>query len=143
MAKVVKKESNWRVAAAVLAGYVGIAFLIVATDWILGFTIPELRTALEMPTYYFVAVLATDAIYSMVGGYLGAAIARTAARNATIGLIAVGELISVVSTVFVWYRVPHWYSFALLILYPPLVWMGSQLRLRMVPVKPVLVKVRA
>ena len=72
---------------AALAGYVGIAFLIVATDWILGFTIPELRTALEMPTYYFAAVLATDAIYSMAGGYLCAAIARTAARNAAIGLM--------------------------------------------------------
>ncbi len=143
MAKIVKKESNWRVAAAVLAGYVGIAFLIVATDWILGFTIPELRTAIEMPAYYFVAVLATDAIYSMAGGYLSAAIARTGARNATIGLMALGELISVFSTVLVWYRVPHWYSFALLILYPLLVWMGSQLRLRMVPVKPLLVRVRA
>jgi len=77
-------KSNWRVAAAVLAGYLAIGFLIVATDWALGFSIAELRTAREMPTYYFAVVIVTDSIYSVAGGYLCAKIARTAARNATI-----------------------------------------------------------
>jgi hypothetical protein len=127
----------------VLAGYLAIAFLIAATDWILGFSIAELRTAREMPTYYFVVVLVTDSVYSVAGGYLCAKIARTAARSSTIGLMALGELIGAISTVYLWYTVPHWYSFVLLILYPPLVWLGSWLRLRMAPVKPILVRVRA
>jgi hypothetical protein len=141
MAKVIKKETIWRVIGAVLAGYAAIGALIVVTDWIFGFFIPELRSSREPPGYYFAASIMTDSIYSVIGGYLCAKVARTAVRNATLGLMVFGELMGVVSTVMLWYTVPHPYSFALLVLYPPLVWLGSWLRLRKVPVKPVLVRV--
>src|SRR5579862_5613766 len=124
MARVLKKESVWRVIGAVLAGYATMALLSVVTIWIIDFFNAELRTAREMPTYYFVIVIVTDAIYSVAGGYLCAKIARTAFGNSTIGMIALGELIAGLSAYSVWYRVPHWYSLALLLMYPPLVWWG-------------------
>jgi len=142
MAKVMQKESNWRLAGAVLAGYAVIAFFSVVTDWAVNFFIAELRTAREKPAYYFVIVIVADAIFSTSAGYLCAKIARTAARNATIGLMALGELIGAVSAYASWNDVPHWSSIVLLAIYPPLVWWGSQMRQKLFPVKPVFVKLR-
>jgi len=34
----------------------------------------------------------------------------------------------VVATVLAWNNEPHWYAFALLVLYPIAVWLGSRLR---------------
>jgi len=140
VAKVVKKESKWRIAAAIVGGYALIAFLIVLSEWIFGFAAPQIRTAREMPSYYFAVTGVTDSIYAFIGGYVCAKIARTAHRPATIGLMALGEAIALYSTVLTWYTAPHTYSLALLILYPPLVWAGSWLRVRRAPVKPILVR---
>jgi hypothetical protein len=138
VAKVPKKESNWRIAAAILAGYLSIGVLVVVTDWILGFFVPQI--AREMPGFYFPMVIVTDSIYTLVGGYLCAKIALTAHRPATIGLMIFGELMGLVSVVASWYAVPHYYSIALLVLYPPMAWAGSWWRVRRVPVKPMMVR---
>jgi hypothetical protein len=143
VAKVTKKESRWRIAGAVVIGYAAIGLLIILTDWIFGFIVPAVRAGREMPTYYYPIVVVTDSIYSFLGGYLCAKLALTAHRYATIGLMIFGELLGLASTVALWYTVPHAYSITLMMLYPPMVWAGSWLRVRRVPVKPLMVRASA
>jgi hypothetical protein len=117
-----------RIAVAVLAGYVSIGILVVLTDQVFGAAIPGFRVITTPPLYYFAAVLLTDTLYSVAGGYLCAVIARAAVRKATLGLMIFGEIVGVVSTVIGWYVQPHWFAFALLVLFPLAVWVGSRLR---------------
>jgi hypothetical protein len=119
-----------RIVGAVLAGYVAIGVLVVLTDQILGAAIPGFRTMATPPPYYFVIVTFTDTLYTIAGGYLCAACARASARTATLGLIIFGEIVGVVTTVLGWRIQPHWFAFALLLLYPFAVWIGYRLRAR-------------
>jgi len=143
VAKVQKKESKWRIAGAIVAGYLTIGALAIVTAWIVGFAMPEVNTSGLVPSYYFAIVAATDAVYSVAGGYVCAKIALTAHRPATIGLIILGELISAFSVVQSWYVAPRWYLFSLLLLFPLLAWAGCWLRVKQHPVKPQMVKVHA
>ena len=117
-----------RIAAAVLAGYIAVGVLVVLTDLIFAAAIPGFRTMPTEPLYYFVIVTFTDALYSVVGGYLCAVIARDAVHKATLGLMIFGEIIGVVSVVLGWNIQPHWFALALLVLFPVAVWCGSRLR---------------
>jgi hypothetical protein len=116
-----------RTIGAVLAGYVAIGVLIFGTDQLFAALIPGFSSMAMPPDYYFAASVATDTAYSIGGGYLCARIAQAGIRSATIGLMVFGELMGLASTVYLWKTVPHWYSFALLLLYPPAVWIGSRL----------------
>jgi hypothetical protein len=116
-----------RTIIAVLVGYMFIGALIFGTDQLFAASIPGFSSMPMPPDYYFGWSVVTDTIYSVVGGLVCAWIARSAARKATIGLMIFGELAGLASTVYLWKMVPHWYSFALLILYPPAVWWGSVL----------------
>ncbi len=117
-----------RIVAAVLAGFVGIGILVVLTDQIFAAAVPGFQAITPAPLYYFVTVLCTNTLYSVVGGYLCAVIARAAVPKATLGLMIFGEIMGVVATVLAWHTEPHWYAFALLVLYPLAVWLGSRLR---------------
>jgi hypothetical protein len=119
-----------RVAAAVIAGWVGIGILVVLTDAIFAATVPGFRTMTPQPLYYFVTVTFTDTLYSIVGGYVCAVIAHTAIHRATWGLMIFGEIFGVVSAVLFWSSQPHWLALGLLVLYPLAVWFGSRLRSR-------------
>ena len=77
--------------------------------------------------YYFLISIFTDSLYSMLGGYLCAMIARKSAGAATLILMVGGEVAGVVAVILSWRTVPHWFAFALLILCPPAVWVGSRL----------------
>jgi hypothetical protein len=113
---------------AVVAGYVAMGLLVVATDQVFAAVIPGFKSMPMPPAYYFVISLITDSVYAAVGGYLCSRIAQPPHRNATLGLIIFGELMGVATTIVFWKFIPHWFSFALLILYPPAVWIGSRLR---------------
>jgi hypothetical protein len=117
-----------RIVGAVLAGYVAIGILVVLTDQIFAVAVTGFRSMTALPLYYYVVVTGTDTLYSMGGGYLCAAIAGASAGTATIGLIIFGEIMGVVSTYWFWGIQPHWFAFALLILFPLGVWGGSKLR---------------
>jgi hypothetical protein len=117
-----------RIAAAILAGYIAVGVLVVLTDLIFAAAVPGFRTMPTQPLYYFVIVTFTDALYSVVGGYLCAVIARDAVHKATLGLMIFGEIIGVVSVVLGWNIQPHWFALALLVLFPVAVWCGSRLR---------------
>ena len=117
---------------AVIASYAAIGVLVVLTDQVAAALIPGVKS-MSPPLYYFVLSLITDTVYSGFGGYLCALIARERAQKATLGLIIFGEILGVASTVLFWQSIPHWFSFALLIVYPPAVWLGSRLRSRTTP----------
>jgi hypothetical protein len=117
-----------RIIAAVLAGYLAIGVLVVLTDQIFALAIPGFAALTTPPLYYFIVVTSTDALYSVVGGYLCAVIARDAAAKATLGLMIFGEVAGVISTILGWRIQPHWFALALLVLFPLGVWIGSKLR---------------
>jgi hypothetical protein len=117
-----------RIIAAVLGGYLAIGILVVLTDQIFAAAVPGFRSISTPPLYYFATVTITDALYSVAGGYLCAVIARAAVLKATRGLMIFGEIMGVVSTVIGWGIQPHWFAFALLVLFPLAVWLGSRLR---------------
>ncbi|MEO7144343.1 MAG: hypothetical protein ABI165_12670 [Bryobacteraceae bacterium] len=119
-----------RLVISVLAGYAAIGALVVSTDQVFAALIPGFASAAMPPVYYFYVSLATDSLYSIVGGYCCAAIARRRAQQATVGLIVFGELAGLVATVMLWHTAPHWFGLGLLILYPPAVWLGGMLRPR-------------
>jgi hypothetical protein len=119
-----------RIIGAVLAGYVGIGILVVLTDLIFAAVVPGFRAMTPAPLYYFVTLTFTNTLYSIAGGYLCAAIARASLRTATLGLMVFGEIMGVVAVILSWHTEPHWYAFALLVLFPLAVWIGSRLRAR-------------
>jgi hypothetical protein len=119
-----------RTIGSVLAGYIAVGVLVVLTDQIFAAVIPGFRTMATPPLYYFVIVTFTDTLYTIAGGYLCAATARASARTATLGLMIFGEIAGIVSTVLGWHIQPHWFAFALLVLFPFAVWIGYRLRSR-------------
>ena len=143
MAKVAKKESKWRIAAASVGGFAAFLVLAMAANWILGFVDPEVRTARETPTYYYIVVTVFYALSAFVGGYWCAKIALTAHRQAALGMICVGELLVVFTAVSFWALMPHFALITLLIAYPGMVWIGAQFRVKRHPVKPLMVRAAA
>ncbi|MGD0436043.1 MAG: hypothetical protein ABSB86_06240 [Bryobacteraceae bacterium] len=119
-----------RTVLAILGGYAVIGILVVATDQVFAALIPGFRSAPMPPLYYFGISLATDTFYSIGGGYLCALIARERFRGATLGLMIGGEIVGAASQIAFWQTVPHWFAIALLILYPPAIWIGSRQRSR-------------
>jgi hypothetical protein len=116
-----------RTILAVLLGYVFIGVLIFCTDQLYAYLVPGFNSMKMPPMWYFELSIATDTLYTWIGGWLCAVISREN-RNATWGLIILGELMGVVSTWYLWNQVPHFYSFYLLAIYPPAVWLGAKSR---------------
>ena len=119
-------EPMWRNVLAVLFGYAITGILVVGTDQLFAFAIDGFDKMIPRPAFYFAISIVTTTVYSIVGGWTCAAIAKTRIRPTATALVILGELMGVASTVFLWKTVPHYYSFALLILYPPAVWFGAK-----------------
>lgn len=116
-----------RTIIAVLVGYAFIGLLIVATDHLYSLQTPGFSAMKMPPTWYFLASMATDTPYTIAGGWLCSVISSSDVR-ATGGLIILGEVMGIASTVYLWTTVPHFYSFYLLVAYPVAVWFGAKLR---------------
>ena len=114
--------------AAVIIGYMIVGLLIFSTDQIFSHLIANFNNMHELPTYYFMISIVTDTLYSFAGGWVCAVIAKSHARLSVLFLIAFGELAGLAATILNWGIVPHYFSFALMILYPPAIWYGARLR---------------
>jgi hypothetical protein len=102
-----------RVVFAGLLGYVLIGLLIFAAGpWI------------PRGPYYYPIVLAADTLFTLAGGWLCGRIARGDTRAAW-GLILMGEVMGLASTIYLWHSAPHYFSIYLLVMYPPAVWYGA------------------
>jgi hypothetical protein len=117
-----------RTIVGVIAGYLGIGALVAFTDMLFSRMVPGWKQMSQPPLYYFAVSLGTDFLYSILGGYVCAVIAADRKRSATVALIALGEVIGIVTQAMLWKTVPHWFGIGLLILYPAGVWIGSVLR---------------
>lgn len=117
-----------RIIAAVAAGYAAIGILVTLTDQVFAMSMPGFSQTHTPPASYFAMSLITDALYTVIGGFLCALIARDKARKAILGLVGFGELMGLVAMAAMWNTVPHWYSFALLAIYPPAVLIGGRIR---------------
>ena len=123
----------WRAVLAPIVGYAAIGVLVVFTDQLFSLLTNGFGSASTPPGYYFALSLVTDSIYSVLGGYLCAALGGHLARRSTLILILGGELIGLAAMMARWQTTPHWFALALLIVYPPAVWAGSRLRMRAQP----------
>jgi hypothetical protein len=111
-----------RVILGALLGYAFIGLLIFATDQ---FYAKQFDLHTPPAAYYQLAML-TDTIFTFAGGWLCGLISRGDSR-ALWGLILMGELMGVASTAYLWHTAPHYYSFYLLVMYPPAVWFGAKI----------------
>jgi hypothetical protein len=111
---------------AVIGGYVLTGLLIFGTDQVFAFATDNFHGEATLPTYYFLISIATDTFYSIIGGWACASIARKNVMKHAQALVILGELVGIAATVYLWKTVPHYYSFALLILYPPAVLFGAK-----------------
>jgi len=123
----------WRAVLAPIAGYVAIGILVVFTDQLLSLLTHIFDSGAPPPRYYYELSLLTDCLYTVLGGYLCAAIARQRARRAMLILIVGGGLVGIASVIALRRTQPHWFAIALLLVYPPAVWAGSRLRMRAEP----------
>ena len=88
--------------AAVICGYIVTGILIFATDQTFAATVPGFNDMPMPPRFYFLISICTDTLYSVLGGWTCAAIAKTRVRDRVLALIALGELVGVVSTIALW-----------------------------------------
>lgn len=116
-----------RTVIAAISGFLGIGILVRFTDMLFA-RLTQGWNPKDPPLYYFAVSLATDFVYSIIGGYICALIAEEHRPKATLWLIVFGEVLGVAVQVALWGVVPHWYGIGLLILYPLGVWIGSRLR---------------
>jgi hypothetical protein len=124
----------------VVAGFAEFATLVIVANWIFGFVDHEVRTARETPTYYCVVVTVLYSLSALLGGYWCAQLARTAHRQASIGLILLAEVVVLWTAMFLWNVIPRVTLLALALLLPMMMWAGARLRVRRHPVKPLMVR---
>ena len=104
--------------------------LIVFTDQLFSLLTWGFNPVAGPPRYYYALSLLTDTFYTVLGAYCCAALARDAARAATLGLMIGGELIGISAVIALWHTTPRWFALALLLVYPPAVRAGSRARTR-------------
>jgi hypothetical protein len=122
------RGSIGRIVLAILLGYVANAILVAATEYLFTRLVPGADAA--PPLYYFIIDLITQCLYTVIGGYLCCLIARPSRRAAMVGLMALGVWVGTASLVSSWRTELHWYGIALLVVYPPCVWIGWTLKAR-------------
>jgi hypothetical protein len=114
---------------AVLAGWLAVGVLVVLTDGVLHKMYPNDYVHGKVPPDNLMMVsLATATLYSVLGGYITARLARHRPWHHILGLIVWGEVMGIVSFIFSRGQVPDWYSLALLALWFPAVCIGGYLR---------------
>jgi len=113
-----------RIVLGALAGYAFIGVLIFGADQVYAQLIPAIHSGTPPASYYQLAML-TDTVFTFAGGWLCGLIAKRDLQ-ATWGLIIIGELMGIASTVYLWHTAPHYYSFYLLVMYPIAVWYGAK-----------------
>ncbi len=116
------RGTSGRILVAVVVAYLVNGFLVMAIELALSSLGPEVET----PPYHLVDPM-FQCLFT-VAGYVCCAITRSINRAALIGLMALGVLVGSISLVTSWRAEPHWYGIALLIVYPPSVWIGWAVR---------------
>ena len=114
---------------AVLAGFVAVALLSVATDFIfetfeifLGTVHPELYTS-----WMLGVALLYRSIFTVIGGYITAKLAPQNPMRHVYILVVLGLIGGIAGAVGGWHLGNHWYPVLLAITGPMFVWIGGNL----------------
>lgn len=115
----------------VLAGWLAVGLLVVATDGILHMMYPnEYVTGKVPPTNLMLISLATGCLYSIFGGWVTARLAANRPWKHIVWLMGWGVLMGVASWLATWGMVPHWYNLTLIVAWPIMVYLGGKTQIR-------------
>ncbi len=114
---------------AVLAGFVVVVILSVATDMALraAGVFPPLSEPKLYTTSLLLLATAYRSVYTVAGGYLAARLAPNHPMGHALALGVVGLVAGTAGAVAMWAVGPHWYPLALVALALPCTWAGGLL----------------
>jgi len=123
-----------RTVLAVLLGWALVGGLVVCTDLVLMKMFPNDYVEGRIPPDSLALLsLGTGALWSVIGGWFCALIAKIRIWRHAIYLMVWGEIMGAVSTVMAWGRIQAWYQIGLLVAWPIAVIIGAWIRTRQVP----------
>jgi hypothetical protein len=121
-----------RSVGAVLAGFLAIVIISVATDGAMHATGVFPPLGAPMSDALFLLATAYRIVYSVAGCYIAARLAPDRPMPHALALGVVGVVVSAVGAVATWNRGPafgpHWYPLALIALAMPCAWLGGKLQ---------------
>lgn len=114
---------------AVLAGFLTVAILSIATDALLVFLSLFPPQTVGSPYIWWMLLIALiyRGIYTVVGGYVAARLSATKPMRQVIILGTVGTLAALAGTIANWNLGAQWYPIALVVISFPCVWFGGTL----------------
>ncbi len=123
-------KNTFKNIGAVLAGFVTVFVLSVATDMVLEKLgiLPDPSKGLFIG-WMLLAALIYRTVYTVLGGYITAALSsENPMRNVKI-LAGIGLIAAILGVIGGWNLSSHWYPIALAVLAYPSVWLGGKLKL--------------
>ena len=114
---------------AILVGFLAGAILSVVTDVILEKTGFMKMEPFDYNAWWIIVlVILYRCIYNTLGCYIAARLApsRPMRHAMILGIIGLG--LSIVGTIVMWDKPPHWYPIALILLVMPCAWLGGKLK---------------
>ena len=117
---------------AILAGFVSVFALSYGTDAVLvaAGLMPEGALPIYGSELLILSILVYRSLYNVAGSYLVARLAPDQPMRHVLILGALGLLGSIAGAIFARDLAPAWYSWGLVALTPPCVWIGGKLALR-------------
>lgn len=118
---------------AILAGFVAVVVLSLATDVALHFAglTPPLDQPMSDPMFLLATIYRT--IYGIIGSYITARLAPDRPMQHSLIGGVIGFILAIVGAAVTWNHVPslgpHWYPLALIVTALPGAWLGGKLRL--------------
>jgi hypothetical protein len=114
---------------AVLAGFISVAVLSVATDalierWGISLVANSSSHAMQWTLGF---ALFYRSVYTIIGGYITARLAPTSPMKHVVALMILGGLGGIGGVVNGWGYGNHWYPIALAVTGPVLVWVGGKM----------------
>ncbi len=122
-------KSIFKSIGAVLAGFIAVVVLSVATDFALEALgiFPPPGQGLFIAWMLMLALIYRS-IYAVAGGYVTAMVAPNRPMRHAIILGIIGLVVSIFGAIVAWDRSAHWYPLALIITALPCTWLGGKLK---------------
>ena len=123
------KATTLKSMGAILAGFIIVVLLSIATDVVLYKTDIMKIPFHNNPDWFIVVVIIYRSGYAVIGSYITARLApERPMRLVLIGGL-IGFALSVIGAVTMWDTPPHWYPVSLIVLSLPSAWTGGTLYL--------------
>jgi hypothetical protein len=127
-------DSRGRRAGAIAAGFIATALLSLGADGLMYWTGVFPRSGVAMSDRLFVLATAYRVVFTILGGYVTASLARSRPMWHVMILAVIGVLAAAAGVAASWNAGsalgPRWYPIALLVTAVPCVWLGGRLGTR-------------